>query len=462
MKIIIIGGGIGGLAAYHALRKHLPPTTTITVYEAYPSSHSTTTVIGGGLGLQPNGQRAIAAISPGALEYIRSRGVECSAFTFRNEKGKTLGVMKVGDKEKHGFGSMMAPRAVVHEGLLVGADMEKNADVKWGKKVKEVRELDDRVEVVFEDGSMDTCDLVIGADGVRSVCKEALFAKEYPPQYDGLTGIGGFLPVSSLSPTLQAGIRKEEVTMTFSRSGFFGMALCTPPPTTEGSSSTQEQIMWWSTYESSPPLPRDTPPSRIKDDLLARHGDWKSPFDENEGGKERNVFRDLISLSCSDTDTDTKQFLVLPRYITPMLPRWSTALSDEDGGGRIVLLGDAAHTMPPDSGQGVSCAVEDGLALALLLKHYLAKAENGDSGSMTAARKAVLAYEEIRKPRVEGILKFAKKSGDGKREMGWVGEKVRDWGLWIFTKLPSWVVHDKLYGYDVAVEIEKYIARDMS
>ncbi|KAF9258389.1 FAD/NAD(P)-binding domain-containing protein [Marasmius fiardii PR-910] len=442
MKIAIIGGGIGGLAAYHALRKYLPQSTTsITIYEAYPSSRSTTTIIGGGLGLQPNGQRATATISPPALSYIQSRSVESPTFTFRNSRGKVLGVMNAGDRKKHGYGTIMAPRATVHEGFLVEGDMEEV--VRWGKKVKEVKEFEDRVEMLFEDGERDTCDLLIGADGVRSVCKEALFGKEYPPKYGGLTGIGGFLPLSSLSTTFQSGLRKELVTMTFSRSGFFGYGLCSPSTADNG----EERMMWWSTYECDPPLPRDTPPSQVLDHLLARHGDWTSPYDEKDTG--RCVFRDIVTLACQDTSN----FLVLPRYITPLLPNWSTARTSK-GQGRIVLLGDAAHAMPPDSGQGVSCAVEDGLALALLLKHHLS---NSRLTQLEAIRKSVIAYEEIRKPRVTRILNFAKRSGDGKREIGWLGEKMRDWGLWIFTRLPSSVLHDGLFGYDVEAEVKKYL-----
>ncbi|KAL0577955.1 hypothetical protein V5O48_004026 [Marasmius crinis-equi] len=226
MKIIIIGGGVG-LSAYHAPRKHLSPSSTnITLYEAYPPSHFTTTVVGGGLGLHPNGQRAIAMISQAALQHIQSRGQEYA--------GR--------DKKRHGYGTMMAPRASAHEDFLMDEEVIK--DVKWGKGVKDIKELENKVEVHFEDGlgGIDNCDLLIVTDGVRSVCKEALSGKEYPAEYDGLTGIGGFLPLTSLSPTLQAAMKQNVVTITYRRSGFFGLALCTPSPSF--SSSPPQQGMW--------------------------------------------------------------------------------------------------------------------------------------------------------------------------------------------------------------------------
>ncbi|KAK7025966.1 hypothetical protein VNI00_015795 [Paramarasmius palmivorus] len=429
MKIIIVGGGIGGLATYHALRKHLPSNTTISIYEAYPNSLSTTTIVGGGIGLAPNGQRSLASISPSAVDYITSRGMAVPAFTFRNEQGKLLGRLNTGDQQRYGFSSVMVPRAVVHESLLVGVDGVSDMEhlVTWGKKVKEVRETASLVEVLFEDGAVDTCDLLIGADGVRSICKEAVVGNGYPADYDGLTGIGGFLPFSSLSPALQEGLKVDPMTMTFSRSGFFGLGLCSNPSMPPD----QQQMMWWSTYAVDPPLPRDTPPSQVAVQLLGRHGDWSSPYDEDDF----KVFKEVITMGCTpsslgnaDTGPNPKQFLVLPRYITPELPHWTSA-STQNGHGRIFLLGDAAHAMPPDSGQGVSCAAEDALTISLLLKGYL-----GQYSEMEAIRQAGIAYEALRIPRVKQILAFAKRNGNQKREISWLGEKIRDWALWIVSE----------------------------
>lgn len=180
MKIIVIGAGIGGLAAYHALRKYLP-TVIVKVYEAYPSPSSTASVIGGGIGLAPNGQRVIADISSEAIAYIRCRGFQSSGYTFRNEKGKLLGRKSIQPKEED-FGQMMIARAVVQESLLIGVDEDA---VYWGRKVVSVKETIEGVEVVFEDGMIEHCDLVVGADGVHSTCRDAIFGKtEYQPRYE--------------------------------------------------------------------------------------------------------------------------------------------------------------------------------------------------------------------------------------------------------------------------------------
>jgi 2-polyprenyl-6-methoxyphenol hydroxylase-like FAD-dependent oxidoreductase len=181
MKIIIIGGGIGGFSAYHALQKHLSDKVTLKVYEAYPSASSTKSMIGGGLGLAPNGLRALSSLSPQIAQYVQDHGFNGSIITLRNSSRKLLGQMRFGRKERYGFDQVLLPRASVHDALL--KDVPDNA-VEWKKRACEVRETEEGVEVEFEDGTIEKADLVIGADGVRSKVREAIFGKEYEAQYE--------------------------------------------------------------------------------------------------------------------------------------------------------------------------------------------------------------------------------------------------------------------------------------
>ncbi|KAJ7746329.1 hypothetical protein B0H16DRAFT_1557065 [Mycena metata] len=436
MKIIIVGGGIGGLAAYHALRKHLAdasPPVSILIFESHESLVSISASVGGGLGLAPNGLRAIATISPDAAAYIEERGFPGEVVTFRNSKGSLLGRLRMGRKLRYGVGELMLPRATVHDALL--QELRPGA-ITCGSKVQYVKEDADGVAVILEDGSAERADLVIGADGVRSVVRETIFGQKYHAKYENLTGVGGFIPMSSLSDRLRESLKNDPVTMTFGPKGFFGYSPAGPLD------SKTAQLMWWSTYETAEPPPRDTPPALILEQLMARHGHWTSPADV----PNNLVFREIVSLGCAEGS----KLLILPGYVTPRLPHWSSL----SGSGRTLLLGDAAHAMP-SAGQGVACAVEDAVAIALLLKHYHVSHRFSVREALEWTSKG---YEAVRIKRVGRILDFAKYNNESKKEQTWWQEKVRDWFMWLLCKLPE-SLNDVQFAYDVEIDIAKYIPK---
>lgn len=429
MKIIIVGSGISGLSVYHFLQKHINPTSqhTIKIYEAYPKS---VRAVGGGLGLAPNGIRALHALDPSMVDDILlapgnsfSRGT----FTIRNSQGTTLTKLSMGTKERYGFPNIMIARSTIYSAL------ERNLPlgaVTHQKRVASIHEEANGVEVRFEDGTIELADLVIGADGVRSTVRPAIVGEGFEAEYRGLTGIGGFLPVNPLPQYFKDLLQEAPVVMTFGRDGFFGYA---PYTTLE---QEDPRMMWWSTFSSTVPPPRDLPVEQIREQLLNRHQDWVTP-----GGT--NGFKELITLA---TD-GTQEVMVLPTYITPPLPRYSSP------SGRLILIGDAAHAMPPDSGQGASLALEDSQALVLLLKHYL----DTEEGAGVALEKAARSFEALRKERAETILVEAKKRGDRKKPMKWWEEYIRDWVLWGVGFMPErW--HDWKLSYSAADEVEKFLA----
>jgi 2-polyprenyl-6-methoxyphenol hydroxylase-like FAD-dependent oxidoreductase len=257
----------------------------------------------------------------------------------------------------------------------------------------------------------------------------SLYSANFLPQHSGLTGVGGFLPVTSLPEKLRNSLNKEPLTMTFGPHGFFGYALASPR--TEDVS--KQQIMWWSTWEATPAPSRNASLADIRAQLLEHHDFWTSPHD----APGAPVFSTIISLACgSDADTPStvtaveRDVLVLPRHITPRLPSWSSP------SGRIVLMGDAAHAMPPDAGQGVSCAAEDAVAIGLLLRHYLAPSEsNKDVDLSVVLKETAKAYEELRMKRLAHILDAARYAGNAKRKLSKRDEFIRDTFMSIFSTL---------------------------
>lgn len=221
--------------------------------------------------------------------------------------------------------------------------------------------------------------------------------------------------------------------MTFGPQGFFGYGVCTSATparndtvdseTTNIVSAPGPHAVWWSTY-SHAQLPSADQIDRndIRLQLQSRHGRWADP-----------VIRSIVA--------SAEIGAILPTWTTPDLPTW-----ERNG---VVLIGDAAHALPPSSGQGASQALEDAQVFALLLRHYvgqfgcLGNDDNDEQASSEAepiptvsAKKhaidqAAKTYCELRKPRVKRIADRAKAMGDMKREKNFVTEWLTYFFIWL-------------------------------
>lgn len=213
MKIVIVGAGISGCATYLFLQKHLPkpPTESHTyiVYEAYDTTqdttfrerpacatgkenpHSATLVVGGGLGIGPNGLNVLRRLDESLLRDVVSHGYPYSNFQIKNAYGWTLmGVDATAEVDGHRMNSVATSRHSiwqclrdqVPDGIVVNQKIAQ-VIIHGGDAGKHL--------IIFEDGSEPVeADLVIGADGLKSTVKRALFGAStpaedpYPPQYE--------------------------------------------------------------------------------------------------------------------------------------------------------------------------------------------------------------------------------------------------------------------------------------
>jgi 2-polyprenyl-6-methoxyphenol hydroxylase-like FAD-dependent oxidoreductase len=116
-----------------------------------------------------------------------------------------------------------------------------------------------------------------------------------------------------------------------------------------------------------------------------------------------------------------------PTWTSPQLPTW-----ERDG---VVLVGDAAHALPSTSGQGSSQALEDVEAFTMLLSHALHDVPQESSSDPNLYKAAITTaarqYMEIRRPRVESILKNAQQMQNSKRDMNVIAEYMMYSAMWI-------------------------------
>jgi hypothetical protein len=277
-----------------------------------------------------------------------------------------------------------------------------------------------------------------------------------------MVGIGAFLDETTTRNMMDKikskkglVIPKNPMTMTFGSGAFFGTIINTNAldgaPPKAGLVTTGKDLDrdlpyagWWSTFPMDPAPSSRTPFLDLKAQVLAKHKDWTPLIP--------------AMIENSGLDGNTKGTFVLPRWITPSLAKWT---SDS---GRILLAGDAAHCMPPDSGQGVSCAVEDAMTIGLLSEAIFAlESSPKDPNAHNETEHEQLErlcdlYTKVRKPRCEHVVAEARKRGDMKRELKWWEETLRNLFIFAACKIMPQSAMDAFFSWDVETEVNKVLS----
>lgn len=238
MKIIIIGAGVSGLSTYLLLRKVLPSfdSHTILVYEAHSPREALPTgasnpfpsmlgnlsdsaaVVGNIISLAPNSVRLLKFIDPKLYEIFKARGYINEHYTFKTARGHTLAVTPTRDNRYPVEYTISCPRYGLWKWLheVVGEDK-----IQY-RRVVEVDLSGEKPVVKFAGGGEEDADLVVGADGARSVVKKALFGEEaegkYAARYEGFAGVGSFLDVE----IPESVTKHKSMVFTFGPAGSFG------------------------------------------------------------------------------------------------------------------------------------------------------------------------------------------------------------------------------------------------
>jgi salicylate hydroxylase len=306
-RIAIIGGGIGGLTAAHALRRRgFEPT----IYEAAPELKE----IGAGVALGPNTMKALRSLD---LEQpVRDVGWESEYQILRN--GISGRVISKNRRDPNLYG---ANAATVHRADLLdvlAADLPKDRIVLGARCVSV--EQDAHVACArFRDGSEIEADIIVGADGIHSAVRESLFGAD-APRFTGKVSWRFLVRADAVpnvvnSNTTWLGPHGAIVTFPVRRGELINV-ICH-----------HDDDSW-------------------KEESWIRESDKSELFETYRGwNKELMPFFRAI-------DKPYKWAI----YDRDPLPRWTN--------GRITILGDAAHPMLSYLGQGAGQAIEDGVVMA--------------------------------------------------------------------------------------------------
>jgi 2-polyprenyl-6-methoxyphenol hydroxylase-like FAD-dependent oxidoreductase len=335
---IVVGGGIGGLAGAIALRA---VGWSVTVLERREADAET----GSGISLWPNATRVLDQLGLGdQLRRVAARLPTESGL--RTPSGRWL---KRTDNERLLSDVVLLRRSDLREILLAALPA---GCIEAGVSAESLDQGSQGVRVLGRGASGPVeleADLVVAADGIKSTLRRWIVPSIPDPLYSGYTTWRGIAPPDA--------VLIADSGETWGRGAKFGYLPLTG-----------RRVYWFAELPASPKGRNDDERAA----LLERFGSWHHPIPSLiRATPEDRIIR---------TDVD----------VVPDLPTYVS--------GAAALLGDAAHGMPPDLGQGGCQALEDAAVLAARLAR----------GPIAWALRA---YDQDRRPRTQAIAKAARRMG---------------------------------------------------
>ena len=346
--IVIVGGGIGGLAAALALSR-------LGIRSRVLEQSAEIGEIGAGIQLAPNAFAALDALGVG--ENARRRAVFTDRLVMMDAvDGSEVGTFPVGEPFRQRFNNPYAVihRADIHESILEGVKQSPLVELVTSTRVVEFIEDAQRPTVVDSQGGRHSADAVIGCDGVRSVVRDKLLGDAH--RVSGHVVYRAVVPVEDMpedlrwnAPAVWSGPDCHLVHYPLRGAKQFNLVV---------------------TFHS-----------RDKETWGARDGSKEEVMTYFTGICER-----------------PRRLLDRPKPWR----RWSTADRDpvpEWGRGRATLLGAAAHPMLQDMAQGACMAIEDAVTLAEAIRHcehdFEAAFRLYEQSRITRTARVVLSAREM-------------------------------------------------------------------
>jgi len=343
-RIAVIGGGIGGLAAALSLHR---AGFDVDVYEQAPELNE----VGGGINMGPNAARILYRLGlEDALDRDAVRPL--SAHVRRWDDGRTLqkATLNPISSELYGAPHLTVHRADLQRIIAWGLPRE---CIHLGHRLIGFEDRDTAVEASFANGRRIEADMLVGADGIHSTVRTALFGEE-EPAFAGCVAYRALVPAERI-----ADLGLERGNQSWLGPGghlvhYFvsGGRLLNFVGWTEHDTWNREDWTDRATIERA----------------LAAFEGWHPQI------------RRIVSAA--------ETCFIWALFDRDPLPRWSA--------GRVTLLGDACHPMYPFMAQGAAQAIEDGATLAALL------ADGGDPIGI------LVRYEQLRLPRVSRLQEMSR------------------------------------------------------
>jgi FAD-dependent urate hydroxylase len=342
-EVIVIGAGIAGLSLAIALTS---AGHRVRIFERQEEVRP----LGAGLILWSNAVNALCAM--GLRDAVADIGQPLARLAILDPRGRALSQTDARAISERAGGMTVA----VHRADLLDTLMSRlPADVLRTKhELSGFQESEGIITARFANGSSESGDLLIGADGIWSAVRTQIHGNHHP-RYSGYTAWRSISP----NPDVER-FDVESSTETWGRGIRFGWVPLT-----------QERVYWFAVKNAPEHQEPDTGGHRAE--LLELFGSWHSPVPETiEAASNETILRHDI-------------------YDRPPISNWGT--------GAVTLAGDAAHPITPNTGQGAAQAIEDALVLTDCLRRY------------RTIEGALRSYESIRAPRTRMISELSRRIG---------------------------------------------------
>jgi salicylate hydroxylase len=349
VRVLVVGGGIGGLAAALALRE---AGFGVHVYEQARVLRE----VGAGVGIGPNASRVLHRLGPaGALGAVGVLPLSLDARDWQS--GEVLSRLPVRAEAVRRWGAPFynLHRADLHGALRVALGDE---HLSLDARCVAVEESDVDVRIGFADGHEARGDVLVGADGIHSVVRAYVAGPDRPVWSRQVAWRG-----------LAAGDVGREVGLEVRQHSFWGP---------------RKQFVTY--YVSSGRLVNWVCNAQTDDDW--QEESWSARGDRDELLARCEGWHHQVRRLIEGTDEVYKWAL----FDRPPLDSWTR--------GRVTLLGDAAHPMLPYRAQGASLSIEDAAVLALCL-----------AASRDEPESALQTYAVVRRDRADAIQAASRDQG---------------------------------------------------
>src|SRR3954464_861313 len=397
LKVLVVGGGIGGITAMLALRQR---GIEVQLFEQASAFRQ----VGAGLQISSNAARILLKLGLG--EALKRMATYPEGRDYRGwDTGERLYYTPLGHKAEAHFGSpyYAAHRAELLDVLLSGLGEQ---GVRLGSRVERIEQDQGGVSLKLADGSIAQGDILIGADGIHSTVRAQLFGNELP-RYTGNVAWRGLVPAERIAHLHLGSV--------------VGVWMGPNRSIVQYYVSAGKTFNWIGISRSPQPARESWLAEGKIEDALAEYEGWHS------------TIRTIIA--------ETPKILRQALYDREPLPDWQV--------GRVVLMGDAAHPMMPFYAQGGAQSIED----AYVLAGCIAEAQD-------RPLDALARFVRMRLPRTAWMQGLARREEELYQMNDAAAIRARNDRMRT-NRTPETATfppeQEQLYGYDAEIELRKSV-----